>query len=123
MMIGAGGLAGNVIGSASAADVLRDGDVIQIENVKSGLLLGPYNNSRVVGMDIEQRAKSSTGAQSWKLKGVPGQAGYWNLINTTTGQCLANRSSSHVEGTPIIQWTCMGLNDQAWKFEPRGNQK
>jgi len=98
----------------------------------TGRVFGPYGSAQSVGtltnfdytVPAGQQVLGFTGRASTSLHAIgvihgPVQAAAaFELVAQHSGKCVDVTGSGTADGTPIIQWSCHGLDNQKWEEVP-----
>jgi len=119
-LIAAGGFA-TASGLAVPTVSQAEDTIVELQNSYSSKCLQPMNGSQ--GASIVQETCNGSLSQQWTRK-VEGRSVLWGLFEVDSTEHFVNRSSQFCldargganNGTPIEQWTCNSITNEAWEI-------
>jgi hypothetical protein len=98
------------------------GSSVLVKNANSGMHLNIFDNNKADATPVIQFNDSPPTLNSQFTLESTGD-GYYKLVAAHSGKCIDVMSGMPYPGAPIQQWTCLGGNNQRFKFETLANGK
>ncbi|WP_432830077.1 RICIN domain-containing protein [Dactylosporangium sp. CA-092794] len=80
------------------------------------LVLDVTNASQTPDTKVVTWTWNSGYNQDWAFIPSPYYAGWYEVVNRNSGQCLSDFGNSLSAGSPLVQYPCFGGTDQLWYF-------
>ncbi|MER6951967.1 ThuA domain-containing protein [Nonomuraea sp. NPDC000554] len=98
---------------------LSDGSY-QLKNVKSGKCLDVPGGSTAAGTELVQwTCHPASAPDQVNQRFIPAATGQdYRLTSAASGLCLGIAGSSPADGGKLIQWNCINVDDQKFRFTP-----
>lgn len=91
----------------------------EIHNVYTRECVNVRNNSTDAGAWIQQYRCDYTPADKFYFTAA-GPAGFYEILGQNSHLCITPNGSDGHDGTPLVQWYCVGATSQLWKLIPAG---
>jgi hypothetical protein len=86
-------------------------------NIVDGTCVNVRNDSTQAGAWIQEYPCDGTGASDFYFA-ASGTSGYYEIIGEHSNLCITPNGSNLHDGTPLVQWYCVGAQSQLWQLRP-----
>jgi hypothetical protein len=105
--------------AAHAANGLPNNYYANVYDGYNNTCVNVRNDSTDAGQWIQEYRCDGTGASDFYFATV-GTDGIYEILGEHSHLCLTPNGSSPREGTPLVQWYCVGARSQQWELVPAG---
>ncbi|HEV2375466.1 MAG TPA: RICIN domain-containing protein [Streptosporangiaceae bacterium] len=104
-------------GAAEAANGLPGNFYANIYNVTNAACVNVRNDSTQAGAWIQEYDCDGTGASDFYFA-TAGADGLYQIRGEHSNLCITPNGSNPGDGTPLVQWYCVGARSQLWELLP-----
>jgi hypothetical protein len=104
---------------AEAANGLPNNFYANIYNGFNRTCVNVRDNSTQAGAWIQGYWCDGTGASDFYIA-TTGTDGFYEILGEHSNLCITPNGSNLHDGTPLVQWYCVGAQSQVWELLPAG---